>query len=163
MANDKIEIKDYSEEWSDFFSFSNLAWIKKYFIVEPEDEEILFNPKKYVIDNGGFIFFAFIDNEIAGTVALIKCPEYEEEEVYELSKMAVSEKHQGKKVGNRLIQHCLEKARELKADKVILHTNKILEAAIHLYEKFGFKQVPLSNSLYKRTNIKMEVDINKKA
>ena len=161
MTNDNIEIVDYKEEWSDFFTFSNLAWIKKYFIVEPEDEEILFNPRKYILENEGFIFFARINNETAGTFALIRAPEYKNELVYELSKMAVSENFQGQHVGHTMIEFCLKKAKELHADKVILHTNKKLEAAIHLYKKFGFKEVPLSNAIYKRSNIKMEIDINK--
>jgi ribosomal protein S18 acetylase RimI-like enzyme len=73
--------------------------------------------------------------------------------------MAVSEEFQGKKIGNKMLEFCLAKARQLGAAKVILYSNTILQPAIHLYKKYGFKEVPLEHSDYRRSNIKMEVDI----
>jgi tryptophan synthase alpha chain len=35
----------------------------------------------------------------------------------------------------------------------------LLKPAIHLYKKYGFKEVPLGSSEYKRSNIKMEIDL----
>jgi N-acetylglutamate synthase-like GNAT family acetyltransferase len=96
-----------------------------------------------------------MNDQIAGTVALIKT----EEGVFELSKMAVAEEYQGKKIGNKMIESSLEKAKELNAHKVILYSNTLLQPAIHLYKKFGFKEVPLDHVEYKRANIKMEIDI----
>ena len=89
---------------------------------------------------------------MAGTFALIK----ESDDVFELSKMAVNEKFQGKKIGNQMLDFCLQKAKELGAVKVILYSNTILAPAIHLYKKYGFTEVPIGNSEYKRSNIKME-------
>jgi ribosomal protein S18 acetylase RimI-like enzyme len=74
--------------------------------------------------------------------------------------MAVSENHQGKNIGNQMLEFCLSKARQLKMQKVILFSNTILQPAIHLYRKYGFREVPLENSEYKRSNIKMEIDLN---
>ena len=73
--------------------------------------------------------------------------------------MAVREEFQGKKIGNKLVEHCLEVAKELVAQKVILYSNTKLENAIHLYTKYGFIEVPLDEVEYKRANIKMEIDI----
>jgi ribosomal protein S18 acetylase RimI-like enzyme len=58
------------------------------------------------------------------------------------------------------LQHCLEEAKKLGASKVILFSNTILGPAIHLYQKYGFQEVPLGHSEYKRSNIKMEKVIN---
>ena len=73
--------------------------------------------------------------------------------------MAVDEDLQGKKIGHKMLKFCIEEGRRLKAEKIILFSNKRLEPAIHLYKKFGFKEVPLGSSEYKRADIKMEVNI----
>ena len=150
--NDIVEITDYSDDLAHHFHDLNKAWLQKYFVVEPIDKEMLGNPKKFFIDKGGYIFFAKLNNKVAGTFALIK----ESDDVFELSKMAVNEKFQGKKIGNQMLDFCLQKAKELGAAKVILYSNTILAPAIHLYKKYGFTEVPIGNSEYKRSNIKME-------
>jgi ribosomal protein S18 acetylase RimI-like enzyme len=152
---EKIEIIDYQPKYNQIFATLNKAWLNKYFKVEPIDEKIFANPQEYIIDNGGYIFFAKVDNEIAGTFALIKV----EETVYELSKMAVNEKFQGKGIGNKIIAFSLDEAKKLGAQKVILYSNTALQPAIHLYRKFGFQEVPLGDVDYERANIKMEIAI----
>ncbi|HEX8356738.1 MAG TPA: GNAT family N-acetyltransferase [Segetibacter sp.] len=152
---DKLHIIDYNDQYASDFASLNKAWLQKYFVVEPIDDRMLANPKHYFIDEGGLIFFAKINEKIAGTVALLKVSEG----IFELSKMAVSEEFQGKKIGTKLLEHCLETARELKLKKVILYSNTKLENAIHLYKKLGFIEVPLDEVEYKRANIKMEIDI----
>jgi hypothetical protein len=74
------------------FILPNLAWLKKYFVVEPIDNEILSYPKRLIIDKRGFIFLATAGGEIAGTFALIKIDDH----IYELAKMAVGESFRGK-------------------------------------------------------------------
>jgi N-acetylglutamate synthase-like GNAT family acetyltransferase len=152
---DKLHIIDYNDQYASDFASLNKAWLQKYFVVEPIDDRMLANPKHYFIDEGGLIFFAKINEKIAGTVALLKVSEG----IFELSKMAVSEEFQGKKIGTKMLEHCLGTARELKLKKVILYSNTKLENAIHLYKKLGFIEVPLDEVEYKRANIKMEIDI----
>jgi len=151
----KLEIINYDSKYNDAFAALNKAWLQKYFTVEPIDEKIFANPQEYIIDDGGYIFFAKAENEIAGTFALMK----EEEGVFELSKMAVDEKFQGKGIGSKMIEYSLKKAKELGAKKVILYSNTLLKPAIRLYKKFGFKEVPLGDVEYKRANIKMEISV----
>lgn len=153
----KIEIVDFEPSLAKHFSELNFAWISKYFHVEEKDEMVLANPQKHIISTGGLIFFAKLDDEIVGTFALAKV----EGKVYELSKMAVAEQHHGKQVGQMMLTFCLQKAKELGIAKVILYSNTKLSPAIHLYKKFGFIEVPLENSEYKRSNIKMEIEIEK--
>jgi ribosomal protein S18 acetylase RimI-like enzyme len=147
-----VEIIEFRDELAQRFKELNVAWLKKYFYVEPIDEEMLSNPKSYFIDKGGYIFFATINGEVAGTFALMK----QADGSYELSKMAVDEQFQGNKVGNHMLAFCLEKAAGLGAKKVILYSNTLLGPAIHLYKKYGFVEVPLGDVDYERANIKME-------
>jgi len=151
-----IDIIGFREEFAARFSELNLAWLMKYFVVEPVDNQILSDPKKSIIDRGGFIFFASANGEIAGTFALIKIGPA----VYELSKMAVGEDFQGKKIGNRMLEFCMEEVKRLQAAKLILYSNTKLQPAIHLYKKYGFAEVPFVNSDYQRSNIKMEINFN---
>ena len=114
---------------------------------------MLGNPVKYYINEGGFIYFALLNGEIAGTIALLKVSDT----IFELSKMAVDEKFQGRKIGNKLIDYVLQEGRRLELERIILYSNTLLGPAIHLYEKFGFKEVIGFKSEYKRANIKMEL------
>lgn len=152
---DELKIIDFEDAYVEDFAALNKAWLQKYFKIEPIDEKIFASPKEYIINKGGFIFFAKMNDKIAGTFALMKS----EEGVFELSKMAVAEEFQGKKIGNKMMEFCLEKAKELKAHKVILYSNTALKPAIHLYKKFGFKEVSLGSVEYKRADIKMEIDL----
>lgn len=151
-----IEIIGFREDLAIYFTKLNLAWLKKYFVAEPIDNEILSYPKRCVIDKGGFIFFATADGEIAGTFALIKI----DNDIYELSKKAVDEAFQGNKIGNAMLEFCIDEVKKLHATKLILYSNTKLQPAIHLYRKYGFTETPLGNSEYKRSNIKMEINFN---
>jgi ribosomal protein S18 acetylase RimI-like enzyme len=155
VIDQQLHIVPFDETLASEFRKLNLAWLHRYFVVEAIDEEMLSHPKRYIIDKGGHIFFAMIGEKVVGTFALIKAGDG----VFELSKMAVSEEYQGKNIGNALLRFCLDTAKELQACKLILFSNTLLEPAIHLYRKFGFKEISLGNSDYKRSNIKMEVDI----
>jgi ribosomal protein S18 acetylase RimI-like enzyme len=150
-----ISIISFTNELAHHFTNLNKAWVKKYFEIEPLDEKMLSDPKQYYIDEGGFIFFAMYNNEVAGTFALIKVSDT----IFELSKMAVDENFQGKNIGNAMLDFCLQEAKRLQIKKVILYSNTILGPAIHLYKKYGFTEIKNFKSEYKRSNIKMEVDI----
>lgn len=152
-----VEIVEYHPEFKDDFYKLNVEWLKTYFYVEPFDEEVLNKPENYIIDKGGYIFFAKDDNEILGCVALMPT---NDERVLELTKMAVKPKMKGQGIGQRLMQHCITFALEQKINKLLLYSNTILENAIHIYRKYGFKELELeSDSPYKRSNIKMELEL----
>ena len=146
-----VEIIDYHPTYDAIFYDLNIEWLERYFYVEAHDKEVLEHPKSYIIDNGGFIFFAKYQGEIVGTVALIN-----EKECYELSKMAVSPRYQGLKIGQKLMDKCVEFSKEQGWKKIMLYSNRILEPAINLYRKVGFEEVELEKDVYyERANIKM--------
>ena len=151
-TNENIQIIGFEPRLAKDFKDLNLAWLTKYFEVEPADEKVLNNPQKEIIDKGGFIFFVKAGKVVAGTVSLLKLNENE----FELAKMAVDESFQGKKIGNLLMEYCIQFAKNLDAAKMVLHSNRTLLPALHLYQKYGFVEVPLENSEYKRADIKME-------
>ena len=149
----KISIISFNKAYSKDFYKLNIEWLKTFFYVEPYDEEVLSNPNKYIIDKGGHIFFAKLNDNIVGTVALMPT---NEEGVFELTKMAVSPKHRGLKIGQRLMQKCIDFAKINDYERLILYSNTKLENAIYIYRKFGFIEIPVeANSPYVRSDIKM--------
>lgn len=152
-----VEIIPFSDKYTNDLKRLNYEWLEKYFYVEKTDVKVLSNPKKYILDKGGFIFYAKIGQEIVGSAALMP----EDLGVYELGKMAVSQDYQGRGIGNILLRHCIEFAKKIQAKKLFLITDSKLQPALHLYEKFGFKEVPYSNTVYERGDIQMELPISK--
>jgi ribosomal protein S18 acetylase RimI-like enzyme len=150
--NNYIEIIEFSDELSETIRILNYEWLEKYFRIEEGDIFSLSNPKKYIIEKGGFVYYAKLNNEIVGTSSLLK----KSETIFELGKMAVNDKAQGNGVGTILLEHCLETAKQKNIKTLILYSNTILKSAIHLYKKYGFQEIELESGLYERANIKME-------
>ncbi|WP_226065548.1 GNAT family N-acetyltransferase [Kaistella polysaccharea] len=152
MTQNKIEIINFSEGLEEPIKTLNYEWLEKYFRVEESDIRSLSNPKEEIIDRGGFIFYAKLNDVIVGTCSLLK----KDETVFELGKMAVSANAQGHKIGTILLEHCLNFAKEKQIKTLILYSNTQLKSAIHLYLKYGFREIALEKGLYERADIKME-------
>ena len=152
-----MKIVPFHTKYASAFYDLNIEWLETYFYVEDYDKEVLSKPEKYIIQPGGHIFFVIEDDLVLGTVALMKA----EEGVYELTKMAVLSNQRGKKIGQRLMQYCIDFAHENKFQKLMLYSNTILENAIYIYRKYGFIEIPVEpDSPYDRSNIKMELYIS---
>jgi N-acetylglutamate synthase-like GNAT family acetyltransferase len=148
-----INIVPYKEEYKEHIKTLNYEWLEKYFAVEPVDVVQLSNPQVEILDKGGKIFFALDDGKVIGTASLLKVSNEE----YELAKMAVTEKYQHAGVGKMLMDYCIEEAKNLDAKKITLFSNTKLEAAIHVYRKYGFVEIPLPAEMhYVRSDIRME-------
>jgi len=79
---------------------------------------------------------------------------------FELGKMAVTEKAQGKKIGKKLLLTSIGFAVEEGAKKVVLSTHPKLTAAVNLYQSIGFKRINMPKvSTYKRAVFMMELDL----
>jgi DNA-binding MarR family transcriptional regulator/GNAT superfamily N-acetyltransferase len=152
----QVRITDYHPKYKKAFYDLNEEWISKYFTMEKEDLKALENPKGYILDKGGFIFVALYNDEPLGVCAMIK-KEESGGHYYEMAKMAVSPKAQGKNIGFLLGQAVIQKAKQMSATKVYLESNTILQPAIHLYQKLGFQRVVAHASPYARSNIQMEL------
>ena len=154
----EIEIREYTPALKKHFKSLNYEWLEEYFVVEKTDEKILSDPKGKIVKNGGAIFFACIDNNVVGTVALIK----HRNGILELAKMAVTKRFQGRGIGGKLMQAVIDRAGELGAKTLYLQTNTKLKAANYLYQKFEFKKTqmsPFKPFRYARTTFVMKLDL----
>ena len=145
---------EYNSFYQPWFEKLNRHWIEKYFWMEPIDVSVLQDPESHIIQKGGAILMASVDDEIAGTVAL----KYVEPGVYEFTKMAVDERFRGQKVGLALAEAAIEKAQTLGAKRIILYSSTKLVPAISLYRKLGFIEIPVDGP-YKRSDIKMQLTL----
>ena len=149
-----IEIIDFEPKYREDFKNLNVEWLEKYFEVEPYDKEVLSNPEKYILEKGGKIFFAKLEDKIIGTVALMP-----KNSSFELTKMAVTDKIQSKGIGSLLMQKCIDEAKNLGLKEIFLFSNTKLDKAINLYKKVGFLEEHFDSSDYKRANIYMTLKL----
>ena len=140
------------------FRLLNEEWIARYFTLEARDIETLGDPETTILRKGGAIFMLYADKLPVGCVALIPLGE----DVYELSKMAVSPQYRGRGLGRRLLLHAVAEARLLGATSLYLGSNTRLADAVHLYESVGFRHVPsasLPPNGYTRANVFMQMPL----
>ncbi len=157
MKASAVKIVPYEPRYRAAFRTLNEEWIKKYFKMEQPDYDALDHPEEYILRNEGFIFVALVDEKPVGVCALVR----REDPSYplELAKMAVDPEQRGKNIGWLLGQAVIEKARELKAERLFLESNTVLKPAIGLYHKLGFKRIVGPQTPYERCNIQMSLDL----
>jgi len=154
-----VQVVAYEPQYQSAFKALNAEWISAYFEMEEADYKALDHPEEYILDKGGKILVALYNGEALGVCALIKMndPDYD----FEMAKMAVSPQAQGKSIGWLLGQAVIRSAKELGASKIYLESNTLLQPAISLYYKMGFKKISGRPTPYKRANIQMELDLTK--
>ncbi len=149
----EIQIVDYKDHYRHAFKSLNAYWIRKYFEMEPADLEVLDHPRENVLDKGGHIAVALWNEAPVGVCALLKMENGPFD--YELAKMGVSPKAQGKGIGYALGRAIIEKAKTFEAKNIYIESNTLLKPAIRLYRKLGFAEVEGIVAPYKRCNIQM--------
>jgi N-acetylglutamate synthase-like GNAT family acetyltransferase len=153
----ELSIVEYDDSLADYFYTINAQWIETMFVLEATDVDVLSHPRETIIDKGGVILFVrSIQHGIVGACALKKTSEG----YFELTKMGVLENIRGLKAGEFLLAAILTRARSMKITTLYLLTNKKCEAAIHLYEKYGFEHsaeiMRDYGQKYERTDVAMK-------
>ena len=152
MSN--LNIVPYNSDYKSSFEYLNREWIEEYFVMEEEDLKTLQNPESYVIEGGGEIFFAVLNDDVVGTAAMIQTSKG----IYELAKMAVAKNLQGLGIGKKLLKHCIDYSKEREATEIFLITNDSLKPALNLYLSCGFVlNEQNDDNRYDRGNTKMNL------
>jgi len=138
------------------FGALNREWLTKYFYVEPHDEAMFADPETIVLGKGkdGTILFAEAEGNIVGTGGLLRLRDGS----FELVRMAVTEDYQGCGIGEQILAALLERVRAKGVKKVFIVSNTLLENAIRLYRRHGFKDSAENrHTHYARGNITLEL------
>jgi len=154
----KVSIVPYTPQYRQAFHDLNKLWIDQHFTMEPADEKYLQHPEENILEEGGDILVATYEDLPVGVCALVPLPK-EVPYDFELSKMAVDPEMRGKSIGWLLGKAVLDLAREKGAQSIFLESNTVLEPAIKLYQKLGFRKVARVASNYSRSNIQMAMDL----
>ena len=97
---------------------------------------------------------AELGDAIVGSFGMLKSPLFPKYDL-DLVKFAVDPSIQGKGIGRLLIEACLAKAKDMGAKKLFIESNRRCGAAVHLYKKHGFVEIPLEKSEYARCDIQL--------
>jgi DNA-binding MarR family transcriptional regulator/ribosomal protein S18 acetylase RimI-like enzyme len=149
----RVRIVGFDPALREHFYRLNADWLRKYFYLEAIDHRVLSEPEAELLANGGEVLFAMLDDQVIGTCAL----KVESPGVYELTKMAVDENHQGLGVGRRLLARAIDTFKERGGTTLFLESNARLKPALALYESMGFEhQAQLKpDSHYSRSDVYM--------
>ena len=101
------------------------------------DEELRDPLKKYGPPSGD-LMLAYWEDEIAGCIALTKTKEHG---ACEMKRLYVKPNFRKNKIGKMLVEDLLVSARERNYKIMRLDTFLKLNAAVKLYEQFGFKNI----------------------
>lgn len=131
-----MQILPYTEALAPAFAAINAAWIEDMFVLEDHDRHVLAHPREAILDPGGKILFAAVDDgTIVGAGALMPS----DPGAVELTKMGVLPAARGTGAGGALLTALIDAARAMPGiDTLYLLTSRKCAAAIHLYEKAGF-------------------------
>jgi GNAT superfamily N-acetyltransferase len=149
-----VRIVGFDPRWRADFARLNLEWLRRWFVVEPFDEEVLGDPERHILADGGCVLFALLDDaRSVGTVAL----RHAGDGVYELTKMAVEPGLRGAGIGRALLDAAIDAYRGLGGRELYLESSSVLEAALRMYESAGFVHhpAPRPGSHYARADIHM--------
>ena len=152
-----LRIVGYSPRWRDDFARLNLEWLRRWFVVEPIDEQVLHDPETHLLAGGGQVLFALLGDgdgqRAVGTVALRN----DGDGVHELTKMAVQPDLRGAGIGRALLLAAIQAHVELGGRELYLESSSILAPALALYESAGFVHhaAPRPGSHYARADVHM--------
>ena len=135
-----VKVVPFQDKYSDYFYDLNYDWLNEYFYVEDYDEKVLRNCKEEIIDKGGHIFFAIFKSQVVGTM--------------------VKKDLRGNGIGHQLIKFIIDYSVNNHYKSIILYSNTVLKNSIHLYNKFGFKEIDNPDAPYERSDIKMELKLS---
>lgn len=103
------------------------------------------DPQSYIANPDRVIFYAYLDDELAGQIRLLK---YWNGYAY-IDDIAVEAKFRGQGVGRALIEHAIEWAKERNFPGLMLETQNNNVSACKLYASCGFELRGFDTHLYK--------------
>lgn len=139
-----MKIVPYSPEYKEEFIEMNKAWISGMFRMEPQDEKELANIEPY-IEKGGQIFFA-LDNQGNVMASCMIAPRDDGD--WEIMKFAAKGMYTGTGAGSACLKACIGYAREQGLPRIIIVSNRKCTHAVHLYRKFGFREIPVDKKQF---------------
>ncbi|QRA44284.1 GNAT family N-acetyltransferase [Chryseobacterium cucumeris] len=108
-----------------------------------EDQPDLLQIESFYMEAGGNFWGAFVDNQLVGSIALVKF----DERAGAIRKMFVKKEFRGKElnIAQKLLEVLISFCRENRIDDLYLGTITVLKAAQRFYERNEFVKIEKSN------------------
>lgn len=154
-----MKIVKYKKEYRKDFVELNTQWLERFFTVEPVDRDMMDRVDE-LIEKGAMVYFAVENDKVMATCMAMPL----ENDVWEICKLAAIGQYTGTGAGSAVFKACMEYAISKGAEKLSLISCRSLEPAIHIYKKFGFKEVPLKKEYWgaEKADIEMEYVVKNK-
>lgn len=155
-----MEITEYQQRYKKDFIELNTAWVERFWAIEQADRDILEHVEE-LLEKGAMIYFAVEDEMVLATCMALPLGG----DVWEICKLAATGQYTGKGAGSAVFQASMAWAFRHGAKKLTLISNSRLKPALHIYEKFGFREVPLDKAYwgYERADIQFELAAENRA
>lgn len=152
-----MEIKEYQKKYKNDFVQLNTEWLERFYMVEPFDQDMMDRVDE-LIESGGMVYFAVEKEKVLATCMTIPLSDG----VWEMCKLAAVGQYTGTGAGSAVFQACMDYAISHGAKKLSLISCRALKPAIHIYKKFGFREVPLNKEFWgaEKADIEMEYLVN---
>lgn len=147
-----MKIIQFEEKYRQDFIDFNTDWIMSNFGSLEEHDIETFEKIDEEITAGAMIFFA-VENEIALATCMAKPME---EKTWEICKLGSNKKVPHKGAGSAVFEAAMNWALNHGAEKLFILSNSQLKPALHIYRKYGFKEIKLDNYEYVRGDIAFE-------
>lgn len=147
-----MQIVEYDPKYRQSFVNFNIGWLMDNFgYLEPSDRHT-FDHIDEKLTNGAMIYFA-VEDDIPLACCMAKPLEGD---TWEICKFASTKSRPHKGCGSAVFEAAMNWAKDHGAKRLYLISNSGLKAAIHIYRKFGFQEVPLDTHEYARGDIAFE-------
>lgn len=147
-----MEFVQYDPKYKQNFIELNTAWIENNFGSLEKEDIKTFQEIDQEIAKGAMIFFAIEKNTVLATCMTKPISE----DTWEICKLATDEHYRRKGTGSKIFEKCMEYAIANNAKKLFILSSSTLKPALHIYQKYGFKEIKLEDYKYIRGDIAFE-------
>ena len=148
-----MQIIEYDERYKqDFIDFNSTWIIDNFGHLEPEDFET-FEKIDEELKEGAMIYFAVDDNGTALATCMAKPMDGD---TWEICKLGSNKNVPHNGAGSAVFEAAMKWATDHGAGRLFIISNSKLGAALHIYEKHGFKVIKLDDYEYERGDIAFE-------
>lgn len=147
-----MKVIPFEEQYRQDFIDFNTDWILSNFGFLEEHDKETFEKIDDEMAAGAMIFFAVENN-----VALATCMAAPMEgDAWEICKLGSNKKVPHKGAGSAVFEAAMQWALNHGAERLFILSNRKLKPALHIYEKYGFKEIKRENYEYLRGDIAFE-------
>ena len=150
---DKAAVKTLFTEYTNMLIEGDSRF-KEYLQLQNYDDELEHLEAKYGLPDGR-LYLVYCDGVVAGCIGLRKI----DDRNCEMKRLYVKPQFRGKRIGDCLVRKIIADAKEIGYRHMLLDTLPFLKAAIRMYQKYGFYEIPGYNNSPLDTSIYMKLDL----